>query len=69
MSTQHDPTITEVAGNLYGALMDARPYVERRIGIALDSGNTHAADAAEATLTRVDCALAEAADYLGGVTP
>lgn len=61
-----DTTLARVAGELYGVLLDARPFVaafylgERRVG----TRDRH--KLAGETLDRMDAALASAADYLGG---
>lgn len=61
-----DTTLATVAGNLYGALMEARGYV-------VDASNASPRErapgyiiGAASTLDNVDAALAEAADYLQG---
>jgi hypothetical protein len=64
VSAQHETTLAELAGELYGALLESRPYVHRRVRLAMDSGNMRAAADAERTLERVDAALADAGDYL-----
>lgn len=66
MSAQHEPTTAEVAGNLYGALMDARPYVVRRLEAVREHGTDRLYARVQLTLERVDAALAEASDYLKG---
>lgn len=64
MNPDHDETIARVTGALYGALMDARPYVLRRLEIARGHGSDRVVADTRNTLDRVDAALADAADYL-----
>lgn len=64
MSAPADTTLAAVAGNLYGALIDARPYVLRRLDVARSVSSDRVVQAARDTLDKVDAALAEAADYL-----
>jgi len=64
LSTPPDPTLADVAGNLYGALLEARSYVHRRLGVVREHGSERLLEQVTTTLDRVDAALAEAADYL-----
>ena len=64
MSAPTDTTLAQVAGNLYGALIDARPIVKRRLDVVRQHGSERLYSQVADLLDRVDGALAEAADYL-----
>ena len=64
MSTPTDTTLGTIAANLYGALIDARPVVQRRLDVVRQHGSDRLYTQTAETLDRMDAALAEAADYL-----
>lgn len=64
--TDTDTTLATVAGNLYGALMDARPYVRLASLPTSTTFTQDERDQAALHLETLDGALAEAADYLQG---
>lgn len=64
MSAPADTELATIAGNLYGALVEARPYVKRRLDVVKQHGSDRLYSVVATHLDRVDAALAEAADYL-----
>ena len=61
-----DTTLATVAGNLYGALMDARRFVNMDVAYLRAAGYATQAERRADCLDRVDAVLAEAADYVQG---
>jgi hypothetical protein len=60
-----DTDLARVAGELYGALMDARPFIARLAGVGHVAGTLENPVRAMTVLDRIDAALAESLDYLG----
>jgi hypothetical protein len=64
MSATTDAELATVAANLYGALIEARPYVKRRLDIVKVHGSDRLYSVVASHLDRIDAALAEAGEYL-----
>lgn len=58
------PELPTVAGELYGALLEARPYVERIADANPVQINASSRDAAARRLERIDAALADAGEWI-----